>query len=140
MYITDVRNTRVQGKLGPYVDTFTVSLLFWYQGLIPDLATLRDRAPSKAGRIIYGVLAMGELRNPDRSDPGTTPGVRTMLTIAIVLLAIFAVFYTFVSDQGLAASIAKNAGHALVTAYAAKRPDGEWSLMVINKDLRMRMK
>src|SRR5213082_603556 len=38
---------------------FTVSLLFWYQGLIPDLATLRDRAPSRTGRIIYGILAMG---------------------------------------------------------------------------------
>jgi Ni/Fe-hydrogenase subunit HybB-like protein len=38
---------------------FTVSLLFWYQGLIPDLATLRDRAQSKAGRIIYGIFAMG---------------------------------------------------------------------------------
>jgi hypothetical protein len=29
---------------------FTVSLLFWYVGLIPDLATLRDRAKNKAGR------------------------------------------------------------------------------------------
>jgi Ni/Fe-hydrogenase subunit HybB-like protein len=38
---------------------FTVSLLFWYQGLIPDLATLRDRAQTKPRRIIYGVLAMG---------------------------------------------------------------------------------
>src|SRR5437868_15028519 len=38
---------------------FTVSLLFWYQGLIPDLATLRDRAQTRAGRIIYGILAMG---------------------------------------------------------------------------------
>jgi Ni/Fe-hydrogenase subunit HybB-like protein len=38
---------------------FTVSLLFWYQGLIPDLATLRDRSQSRAGRVIYGVLAMG---------------------------------------------------------------------------------
>ena len=28
----------------------TVSLLFWYVGLIPDLATLRDRAPSQARR------------------------------------------------------------------------------------------
>jgi hypothetical protein len=27
-----------------------------------------------------------------------------------------------------------DAGHALVTAYAAKRPDGEWSLMLVNKD------
>jgi molybdopterin-containing oxidoreductase family membrane subunit len=37
----------------------TVSLLFWYVGLIPDLATLRDRSPSVLGRIIYGILAMG---------------------------------------------------------------------------------
>jgi molybdopterin-containing oxidoreductase family membrane subunit len=37
----------------------TVSLLFWYVGLIPDLATLRDRSPTKLGRITYGILAMG---------------------------------------------------------------------------------
>jgi molybdopterin-containing oxidoreductase family membrane subunit len=37
----------------------TVSLLFWYVGLIPDLATLRDRSPSRLRRIAYGVLAMG---------------------------------------------------------------------------------
>jgi Ni/Fe-hydrogenase subunit HybB-like protein len=38
---------------------FLVSLLFWYVGLIPDLATLRDRSPRRAGRIVYGILAMG---------------------------------------------------------------------------------
>ena len=38
---------------------FTISLLFWFMGLIPDLATLRDRSQSRAGRIIYGILAMG---------------------------------------------------------------------------------
>src|SRR4051794_34390763 len=38
---------------------FTVSLLFWFIGLIPDLATLRDRSPSRIGRIAYGILAMG---------------------------------------------------------------------------------
>src|SRR5246500_150037 len=37
----------------------TVSLLFWYIGLIPDLATLRDRSQSRVGRAIYGILAMG---------------------------------------------------------------------------------
>jgi molybdopterin-containing oxidoreductase family membrane subunit len=37
----------------------TVSLLFWYVGLIPDMATLRDRSRSPIGRKIYGVLAMG---------------------------------------------------------------------------------
>jgi Ni/Fe-hydrogenase subunit HybB-like protein len=37
----------------------TVSLMFWYVGLIPDMATLRDRTKSGLGRIIYGILAMG---------------------------------------------------------------------------------
>ncbi len=37
----------------------TVSLLFWFIGLIPDLATLRDRSQSRVGRVIYGMLAMG---------------------------------------------------------------------------------
>ncbi len=38
---------------------FTVSLIFWYAGLVPDLATLRDRAPTRRKKIIYGLLAMG---------------------------------------------------------------------------------
>jgi Ni/Fe-hydrogenase subunit HybB-like protein len=37
----------------------TVSALFWFVGLIPDFATLRDRAKSKPFQIIYGMLAMG---------------------------------------------------------------------------------
>ena len=37
----------------------TVSLLFWFVGLVPDLATLRDRARNRASKIIYGILAMG---------------------------------------------------------------------------------
>jgi molybdopterin-containing oxidoreductase family membrane subunit len=37
----------------------TVSVLFWYLGLIPDFATTRDRAPTKWKRIVYGVLAFG---------------------------------------------------------------------------------
>jgi molybdopterin-containing oxidoreductase family membrane subunit len=37
----------------------TVSLLFWYVGLIPDLATLRDRGQSRLAKLSYGFLAMG---------------------------------------------------------------------------------
>src|ERR1700719_3938332 len=37
----------------------TVSLLFWYVGLVPDMATLRDRSSSRVGRVVYGMLAMG---------------------------------------------------------------------------------
>jgi molybdopterin-containing oxidoreductase family membrane subunit len=38
---------------------FTVSLVFWYVGLIPDLATLRDRARSRGRQLIFGFLALG---------------------------------------------------------------------------------
>lgn len=37
----------------------TVSLLFWYMGLIPDLATLRDRATSRLRQVAYGIAALG---------------------------------------------------------------------------------
>jgi molybdopterin-containing oxidoreductase family membrane subunit len=37
----------------------TVSLLFWYVGLVPDFATLRDRTQKGIAKITYGVLAMG---------------------------------------------------------------------------------
>jgi molybdopterin-containing oxidoreductase family membrane subunit len=37
----------------------TVSFMFWFVGLVPDLATLRDRSPSRIGRFVYGILAMG---------------------------------------------------------------------------------
>ena len=37
----------------------TVSLLFWYVGLIPDMATLRDHAKKRVPQIIYGMLSLG---------------------------------------------------------------------------------
>jgi Ni/Fe-hydrogenase subunit HybB-like protein len=37
----------------------TVSLMFWFIGLMPDLASLRDRAENKFARYFYGVLALG---------------------------------------------------------------------------------
>jgi molybdopterin-containing oxidoreductase family membrane subunit len=38
---------------------FTVSLLFWYVGLIPDFATLRDRTKDRIKKIVYGLLSLG---------------------------------------------------------------------------------
>jgi Ni/Fe-hydrogenase subunit HybB-like protein len=38
---------------------FTISFVFWFVGLIPDLATMRDRAKKRWLQIVYGVLAMG---------------------------------------------------------------------------------
>jgi molybdopterin-containing oxidoreductase family membrane subunit len=37
----------------------TISVVFWYIGMIPDLGTLRDRSTSKAGQFVYGLLAVG---------------------------------------------------------------------------------
>jgi len=37
----------------------TVSLLFWYVGMIPDLATIRDRSTSRVKKIIYGIFSLG---------------------------------------------------------------------------------
>lgn len=44
---------------------FTVSLLYWYLGLLPDFATLRDRAKSLVRKRAYGVFALG-WRNSNR--------------------------------------------------------------------------
>lgn len=38
---------------------FTISLVFWYTGLVPDLATVRDRAKNWLRKKIYGTLALG---------------------------------------------------------------------------------
>ncbi len=38
---------------------FSVSLLFWYLGMIPDLATIRDRATTKVRKFIYHFFSMG---------------------------------------------------------------------------------
>jgi Ni/Fe-hydrogenase subunit HybB-like protein len=38
---------------------FTVSLLFWYTGLLPDLATVRDRAKTKFRKMFYGLASFG---------------------------------------------------------------------------------
>ena len=37
----------------------TASVLFWYFGLLPDMASLRDRAVTRGKQVLYGVLAMG---------------------------------------------------------------------------------
>src|SRR5947209_10834197 len=38
---------------------FTTSLLFWYLGLIPDLASLRDASSRRSTRFVYGIFALG---------------------------------------------------------------------------------
>src|SRR5260370_8467954 len=42
---------------------FTVSVLFWYMGLIPDLAVLRDRSKTRLRQFLYGLFALGWTRS-----------------------------------------------------------------------------
>jgi Ni/Fe-hydrogenase subunit HybB-like protein len=45
---------------------FTISLVFWYLGMVPDLATLRDRAKNKIAKYGYGIASLG-LRGTNRN-------------------------------------------------------------------------
>ncbi|HNP15296.1 MAG TPA: polysulfide reductase NrfD [Terrimesophilobacter sp.] len=66
----------------------TVSFLFWYVGLIPDLATLRDRATGRARKMIYGALSMGWRGATDHWDRYETAylllaGLATPLVVSV---------------------------------------------------------
>src|SRR5215212_3789816 len=66
----------------------SVSRLFWYQGLIPDLASLRDRADRRRTRIIFGILAPGwrsTIFPPYFVAGALFSGFAMVLTIAIPL-------------------------------------------------------
>ena len=38
---------------------FTISLIFWYLGMVPDLATIRDRCKPGIRKILYGIFSLG---------------------------------------------------------------------------------
>ena len=61
------------------------SILFWYLGLIPDLATLRDRARSRATRMLYGMFALG-WRGSARHWQAYTTYQLTMACLAVPLV------------------------------------------------------
>jgi Ni/Fe-hydrogenase subunit HybB-like protein len=66
----------------------TVSFLFWYLGLVPDLAIVRDRATSKTRRIIYGIFSLGwrgSARNLNhyRIAYGLLGGLATPLVVSV---------------------------------------------------------
>lgn len=66
----------------------TVSLLFWYMGLLPDLALLRDRAPTLRKRRIYGVFALGwdgsmKTWSRYRVAYGLVAGIATPLVVSV---------------------------------------------------------
>ena len=47
---------------------FIVSLLFWYVGLVPDIATFRDRAKKRIAKVLYGVFSLGWRGSPALAD------------------------------------------------------------------------
>jgi molybdopterin-containing oxidoreductase family membrane subunit len=66
----------------------TVSLLFWYVGLVPDLATLRDRSTGKLRRAVYALLSLGWRGSTDHWDRYETAylllaGLATPLVISV---------------------------------------------------------
>ena len=66
----------------------TVSVLFWYLGLIPDLATLRDRAASRAKKVVYGFFSLGWRGSARHWDRYTTAylilaGLSTPLVLSV---------------------------------------------------------
>jgi Ni/Fe-hydrogenase subunit HybB-like protein len=67
---------------------FTVSLLFWYFGLVPDLAAARDRAPTRWKARVYGLFACGwrgSVRDWSRHRVayGLLAGLATPLVISV---------------------------------------------------------
>src|SRR5271167_79965 len=66
----------------------TISALFWFVGLVPDLATLRDRSTNRAAKIIYGMLALGwrgSARHWDRYETAylLLAGLATPLVLSV---------------------------------------------------------
>ena len=61
------------------------SVVFWYAGLLPDLATLRDRAKTPRVRKIYGVFALG-FRNSARQWAAHQSFYRVMAALAVPLV------------------------------------------------------
>jgi hypothetical protein len=79
--------------------------ILWFPPLSFDLIML-GTAIMGVGIILlfFSLLALREQRNPDRSDAGTTPAVRAMISIGITFLIVFMLFYMFVNPQTFAAS------------------------------------
>lgn len=94
----------------PYATTHVAPILggnfLWFEPGAVDLVMVGAILLGVgAAMIFYSQLALREQVNPDRRDLGTTPGIRFMIIAASVLLVVFMVFYTYVSDQGLANQI-----------------------------------
>lgn len=76
--------------------------VLWFPPLSFDLIMLGAAIMGVGGALaFFSFLAVGEQRNPDRSDPGTTPAIRAMISVGIVFLIVFMLFWALVDPQSL---------------------------------------
>src|SRR5207248_11059895 len=73
---------------------FTVSILFWFLGLVPDLATVRDRAKKMWQKKLYGILALGWRNSADHWQRHQTAylllaGLATPLVLSVHTIVSF---------------------------------------------------
>ena len=79
--------------------------VLWFPPLSFDLIMLGAAIMGVGVSLVFfSILALREQRNPDRSDAGTTPAVRAMISIGITFLIVFMLFYMLVSPQSFASS------------------------------------
>jgi hypothetical protein len=84
--------------------------VLWFQPNALDFVTLGLTILAVGvAMIFYSQLAIREQRNPDRRDLGTTPAIRWMIVIAVLLLLGFVLLYTLFDPQGLGNAITR--GH-----------------------------
>jgi molybdopterin-containing oxidoreductase family membrane subunit len=77
----------------------TVSILFWYVGMIPDLALARDRVSKRRWRIFYGLLALG-WRGSAKHWTRWRQSYRLLAAMAIPLVADVTASYTMLFSGG----------------------------------------
>lgn len=76
--------------------------VLWFPPLSFDLIMLGAVIMGVGGALaFFSFLAVGEQRNPDRSDPGNTPAIRAMISVGIVFLIVFMLFWALVDPVSL---------------------------------------
>jgi hypothetical protein len=79
--------------------------VLWFPPLSFDLIMLGATIMGVGVTLVFfSILALREQRNPDRSDAGTTPAVRAMISFGITFLIVFMLFYMLVNPQSFASS------------------------------------
>jgi len=92
--------------------------VLWFPPLSIDLIMLGVAIMGVGvAMVLFSVLALREQRNPDRSDLGTTPFIRALISIGIVFLIVFMLFYVFVNPQNLASHISLAIVNTIVNVF-----------------------